>query len=708
MSLFSDVSQLGSSMRAFSYGLNVTANNVANANTVGYSREVLDLQAGTPYQEDGIWLGTGVNATSVQRVRDLFLDSQIKTQDSQLGYANAQSEALNQLAAIFPEVANASATTGLTGAIDNVASAWTALAAAPSSIAAKTTVINSLDAVAQMLQVDERGVFSLQTKLDGEIQTTVSQINTLTDQIASLNAQIKVSGGNSAPGTLLDAREQAAEQLSQLIGAQFVTLGDGTMSVNINNGALVTENQSFHLADISSSTFPGQTSIGYYASATGTPTDVTAQIQSGQLGGLLQVRNGEVATARLNLNQIAYGIISSSNLVNETYTAADGTTNHDLMQGTSAADIHVNSLVEATPDYVGGTRDASDPGDLALMQSQIKNFIQFSYMISADGSPIGGGFNVNPTTAIGSQFFAIGPSASATPASPGEMDIATNGNAIQVFWNVTQSINTIIKNINTAGAGAFYATFNPTTQQFILTGDTPLSVYDVTGNLADVLQISAKVTSSAPINSYSTSGLNQVADFAPLNSATNLLDLYTKADAGGSILVNGQTVNWNPSQAPATTIAGNIQAATGTVGLSPDPNPTQTYILEDARTTSGSHTFGNPVTGIQVADVTGNLTRVLNLDTDTNASQILSQLISGISAQQSSATVAATQAQALVSNTQQLQNNVSQVNTDQETAQAEAYQRSYEAAIRIQSVINEMLDTLINRMGSEAPNPIPV
>ena len=204
-------------------------------------------------------------------------------------------------------------------------------------------------------------------------------------------------------------------------------------------------------------------------------------------------------------------------------------------------------------------------------------------------------------------------------------------------------------------------------------------------------------------------GLNQVADFSALNSPTNLLDLYTKADAaGGSILVNGQTVNWNPSQAPATTIAGNIQAATGTVGLSPDPNPTQTYILEDARTTSGSHAFGNPVTGIQVADVTGNLTRVLNLDTDTNASKILSQLISSISAQKSSATVAATQAQALVSNTQQLQNNVSQVNTDQETAQAEAYQRSYEASIRIQSVIDEMLDTLINRMGSQAPNPIPV
>jgi flagellar hook-associated protein FlgK len=715
MSLFSSIETLGSSMRAFQYGIDVTQNNLANAATPGYSREVLNLEPSATMTLGSLQLGTGVQATNVQRIHDSFLDSQIQYEQSQLGYATATQAAVNQLAAIFPEVASPSATTGLTAAINNVVSAWSALAAAPNSTAAKTTVVGTLTTVASMLQTDAQQVYNLQVNLDQQVQSTVTQINSLSDQIANLNQQIKLAtaqGQGNAPGALLDMREQAAEKLANLINANFTIVADGSMVVTFSGGVLADGNQAKHLALIPSNTQLGATDIGYYQTAKGLPTDVTAQISSGVLGGLLQARDGSVQTARLQLDQIAHGIITRSNEINDSYVAGDGTTSHDLLSGNSAADITINPIVAADPDYVGGTRDALAPGDLAKIQGQLENFIQFSSMRTATGSSLGGGGNVDPTLPIGSQVFAAAPSVTATPATPGQMVIATTGNAVTITWDNTQSINQIIRNINAAGAGAFYATFDNATQKFILVGDTPMNVYDVTGNLADVLMISSSVISSAPINQYPVPGpvANEADAVGPLNDAQNMLNLFTKTSTtGGSIQVDGNTINWTPADQIQISLALAIQGATpapAQVGLTWDAN-TQTVTLEKSgdpfSANAGSHDFtglGNTMSAIQVEDISGNLAQALNLDTDTNSSKILGQLVSSLSTQSEAASVAVQQAQAMVNQTQQLQNNVSQVDPAQETAQAMLYQRSFEASVRLQAIIDDMLNVLINQMGS--------
>ncbi len=239
----------------------------------------------------------------MQRIRDTFLDSRIQFEQSQLGYSTATQSALDQLSAIFPEVASASATSGLKGALDNVVAAWNALAAAPASVAAQTTVRDSLKAVADILQTDARQVFDVQVKLDQQVQSTVTQVNSLSDQIASLNQQIKLStaeGQGNAPGALVDMREQAAEKLANLINANFTIVADGSMVVTFSGGMLADGNQAKHLVLMNSTTLPGASDVGYYQTANGSPTDVSAQISGGQLGGLLQARdNGQVQTARL-------------------------------------------------------------------------------------------------------------------------------------------------------------------------------------------------------------------------------------------------------------------------------------------------------------------------------------------------------------------------------------------------------------------------
>jgi flagellar hook-associated protein FlgK len=104
-----------------------------------------------------------------------------------------------------------------------------------------------------------------------------------------------------------------------------------------------------------------------------------------------------------------------------------------------------------------------------------------------------------------------------------------------------------------------------------------------------------------------------------------------------------------------------------------------------------------------VGDLTGNLSQVLNLNPDSNATQIFSELTTNISGSITSSTAEQTQADNLVKATQALQTAQSGVNTDAQMAQAVAYQNAYEAAVRMQYVLFDMLNLLITETGS--PNP---
>jgi flagellar hook-associated protein 1 FlgK len=712
MSLFANISLLNNALRTFQTALNVTSNNIANAATPGYSRQVAGLQT-LPVIYDGsaFGLGSGVGITGIQRVRDAFLDARIKFELSELGRASTKKEVLTELAAIFPEVVNAGATNGLKAAIDTVVNKWTALAAAPTSVSAKTEVRDALSALAVMLQKNARKTFDLQLKVDDQVRLTINEINTYADQIASLNRQLKTLGASAYTGNgnaLLDLREQAAEKLAKLIDANFIIAADGSMTVSFSTGTLVQGEHAYHLIGIPSPNDPGRTAIGYTQIMGAAARNVTASIRGGKLGALLDVRDGAIERARLDLNRIAFGIISRSNEINRTYTAGDGTTNHDLFVGNSAADIQINPIVAANPDYVGGTRDTAVPGDLALFQSQLKDFIQFSSMRTAPGSSLGGGFNVDPNNTIAAQA-VIGLAVAPTAAS-GQFVISTGGNNVYVNWNNGMTLNQIIALINSNGAGAFYATFDDTNDKLIIAGEKPMTIYDISGNFAEMMMLSSVVQSSAPINNYPVPGQNLVDPNAPFNSIQNTLNIYSApVPTGGTVLIDGTPINWTAADDIQLTLALNINLATPSprkVGLTWDPNTQTVSLIKSGDPTQNpgalDWSLGNSMNAIQIVDQKGNLTRVLNLDTDTNASKILDELLVDLGSGIATETVLEQQAQALVDQTTALQSAQASVDLNAELAQARLYQRSYEASVRMQFILDEILNVLINRTGTSS------
>ncbi len=708
MSIFGSVNMLGSALRNYQVGLNTVANNISNAATPGYSRQRAIFTSLSEIAEGRLTMGTGARVEQIQRLRDVFLDVQMRGEQSDLGRADARLTWLSEISVLFPEIANPAATTGIKGRIDNLATMWTSLIASPTSLVAKGNVKEALRSMAQQFNATARALYGLQVNLDQQITQTLSTVNGLLNRIATLNKQVtlyRAAAQGSDPNTTLDARESAAQELAKLIDVKFKTVADGTLRVYFSGGTLVENDKVFGLKAIPSVLDPGRTAIGYWDSPTAVVTDVTASVRGGSLGGLLAVRDIDLQDARLRLDKIAFGFIQRSNEINHSYVAADFSSGHNLFTGTKASDMALNTVIDANVDYIGGTRDAAAPGDLAKMQAVLKDFVMYSTVMTAPFSSLQAAGTINPALALNapSNIFSIPPSAGA-----GELIITTGGNAVSIFWNSTQSLNTIINTINTNSGGAFYATFDQVNQKVMIFGQTPLTVVDRTLNLGKVLQLSAVLTSSAPINNSPVSDLNPVDDFLPLSSVQNQLDLFTKPSSSGTVMVDGATTfNWNYSQDISTGILLSLNGASAVnrkIDYFFDPVAQIVYLVRsgDPAFNPGGLTFANPMTSITVSDTAGNLTRALNLDTNTNSSQLFDQLTTQLSAEAQTETVLKQQSQDLVNATQVLQDQTAQVNLDEELALARVLQRSYEAAARLQFILDEMLNVLINRTGSSS------
>jgi flagellar hook-associated protein FlgK len=716
MSLFSSIQGLGSTMNVFQYGEQVIAENIGNASVPGYALQTLDISSVAPTNQDGLLIGSGVQATGVANTRNVYLDNQLKLELGGLGYNNARLSGLQQIAAIFPEAADPTATTGLQGAIANLSSAWSALATSPNSIPAKSAVLGDMQTLSAMFNTDAQQLFGLQENLNTQVNNEITTINGLLNQVVTLNKEISQGSTGQVdgqPNVLVDAREQVAEQLAQAMGANSTIDASGNMVVTFNGGTLADGTNAYDLEAIPSSTAVGFTGVGYQQVPIGTPTEVTSMITTGTLGGLLTSRDVDVKGARLALDKMAYGIISYSNQINDSFVASDGTTSHDLFSGTKAADMEVSAGISnpGGVNYIGGTRN-SDPnttaGDLATMQAALQNMDMYQTVATDTTNPLSSGAPINPAQSLISQVFTYQPSALATAGNPGVITIVSGGNAVNISWNVNQSLDTIISNINANSGGAFYATFDEAAQQVKIFSTSPLTVYDSNDNLGKALMLSSVLSSSASINNSPLATLGQMKPTQAMDSATNMADVFTQELTGstavGSGTVDGNVFNWTPNQTLLNTL-GDITGASTTLNYGWNP-PTQTATLVrsgDQSVNPGLLTAANPMTPIGVSDLQGNLTQVFNFsDSSSNASKIFSELVSSLSNNQTNTQSLATQSQNLVNNTNQLQAAQSGPDaiTAYDAAQMVVYQRSFEAAARLQYVLDDMLNVLINQMGS--------
>lgn len=308
----SDILATGSSaLIAFQRALATISNNVANANTPGYSREQAVLSA-KPGQFQGYgFIGAGVDVTTVQRTVDSLLTGQLQQSSGELGRLTALDTPANAVAQYFSD-----AGTGIARPMSNFFDSLQAVASNPTSVAARQALLGSAKNLANTFNSAQSQLQQVDTQVDQGLAAGVATVNQLSKQIAALNQQIVAQSANGQPpNDLLDQRDQLVLQLSNDIGATAAPQDNGAISVFTSGGqALVLGTQTQTLTTVSDPFQPSRHSLAL--STAGGPVVLPDSSVSGALGGLLQVRHTVVDPAQAQLGQMAAGVAAAVNAQN--------------------------------------------------------------------------------------------------------------------------------------------------------------------------------------------------------------------------------------------------------------------------------------------------------------------------------------------------------------------------------------------------------
>ena len=327
--------------------IDTTGHNISNASTPGYSRQVAELQA-TPSFTDvpSGQLGTGVDVVQYQRIRDTFLDLQLRAQTMRQGSAQAQQSGLSQI----EQTLNEPSDNGLSALLGKYWAAWQNVANAPNDLATRQALAQSAASLANGFNTLSSQLSTIQAQTAQQQTLVVSQANSIGQQIASLNASIQTSEmAGQKPNDLLDQRDNLIDQLS--------SLGNTTVAQSAGiSGTLGS-------VDI---TFGGSSLV--VANASSTVSLPLTSVTSGQLAGMNQVISqiSDPTTGYMaKLNALAAGLASATNTQMAAGKDMSGTTGgafFTVTSGSEAATIAVNPLILASPNLIAAST-SGDPGD---------------------------------------------------------------------------------------------------------------------------------------------------------------------------------------------------------------------------------------------------------------------------------------------------------------------------------------------------------
>jgi flagellar hook-associated protein 1 FlgK len=211
--------------------LTTTGHNIANSNTRGYTRQVVNMVAARPIEAVGLQrstaagqLGQGVEFTSIDRIREKFLDTQYYEENTASGQWNVKQDTLDKLETIINEPSD----TGIRTVIENFWNAWQELSKAPDNLTARSVVKESALAVTDAFNQTSKQLANLSSDLTENINVEVTGINTSLQEIATLNQEIyRIEGLGNNANDLRDQRDVLLDDLSNLINVSVVEESNG-------------------------------------------------------------------------------------------------------------------------------------------------------------------------------------------------------------------------------------------------------------------------------------------------------------------------------------------------------------------------------------------------------------------------------------------------------------------------------------------------
>ena len=337
--------------------IQVTGRNIANMNTLGYSRQRLDVTPILPEILAGFSLGAAISGETLVRLREDFTDRQFWNQNSLRWQYDTEESLLQQLEGILP----VDTETGLRSMLDEFWGSWNNLANDPESSVARTSVLNKAETLVLTFNRVHLELASFQSSIGTEIDARLDEINLIAAELAKINA---VNPGDNLE--LEDQRVRLIDKLSRLAPIQVIRSGK-SISVTIGGISVVSATNSIPLEASFELDSQG---IGV-ATIKVAGTNLEVKIATGELGGLLNVYSKDIPDTLDNLNTLAATLATEVNALHATGFDLNNNTGINFFASTSdgAATIAVESAIRADSSLIASSDATNEPGNGSLAQA---------------------------------------------------------------------------------------------------------------------------------------------------------------------------------------------------------------------------------------------------------------------------------------------------------------------------------------------------
>lgn len=708
MSLNGIASAALSTLQTNSSALRVVGDNVANLNTQGYARRIVNLEA----QSAGGTL-TGVDIASVQRVVDQFLSGETLSASAGASRYDTQNSIYSQLSGILGKPGDS---TSLTSQLTSVSTALGQAALAPTASTSQQGVLNAFQNLAATISNLSSQISGLRTQVDQQVTSSISEINSLIKQIYDLNAQAKTAqiNGDTA-SAVLDQRDVALQNLSQLIGIRTVQQPDGRFSVMTEDGINLVGDTYAQLAYS-----PGATN-GTYGPVTsqdinpqsgqpiGPPQSIQSHLASGKLKGLIDMRDGTLADLGEELGNLAQTTALAYN--------AQHNANAAFPPPPSLIGRNTGLLAGDALNFTGKTTIA-----VADSSGNLVSRIDVDFgagTLSVDGGAATafantvGGLTSALNTALGANGTASFVDGVLTIAANGGNGIVTQddastpadrgGSGFSQFFGLNDLFRSAVPSIESTGlsagdsggfaGGTISLSLTGPDGQIARTASVSISAGMTIGNVITALNTALGGTATFTLNSDGSIGETQPTSLA--NYKLNVTADTTQRGTTGMSFTQLFSIGANQTALKAAGFSVNPQIAAAPQRLAfAQPQITPASVAGDAIVTHGDNTGVLALQNVGSAQQSFAAAGGISAEAAT-LSDYGGAFYQDVATRGTAAHANQTAQDDRLTEAQTRQASTSGVNLDEELSKMMTYQQSYSAGARMLSVVKQLFDTLL-------------
>lgn len=314
MSLLSVLNVGTRALFASQMAMDVAGQNISNANVEGYSRKRLNLQP--DYRSDSAYgqIGLGVEIINIERLRDVFIDEQIRRQNQEVGLYEELDSTLEKIENIFTEPSD----TGVMHFIDQFFDSWQNLANNPSDISARTMVKTNAEILIDVFNNVSGELSNLRLTRNEELQQRIRKVNEVTKELYNLNLEIgTVELNNQNANDSRDRRDLILKELSKIIDISVVENDRGQITVTTSGNIIVSPVFYQELETTTSTTRLADGSTQLEVGVRFANSKNEFRPQGGQIKGLLESRDKIIPEYQRLLDDLATSMVKQ---VNELHT----------------------------------------------------------------------------------------------------------------------------------------------------------------------------------------------------------------------------------------------------------------------------------------------------------------------------------------------------------------------------------------------------